>query len=309
MSEIKYLYSLITLFAFFLILLFNGAVLFTVVLYPALHEPMYIFLSALCINCVYGSVGFFPSLFVNLLQQVPTVSYIGCLTQIFCVHTYALWELTLLGLMAYDRYACICNPLRYNNIMSLPTVFKMICTAWILTIVPFAIHFWLTIRLTLCSSVIEKIYCDNYSVVSLSCVSTTINNIYGLFITVTWITTMPLLVLFSYVQILRVCMKSSKDFRAKAFHTCIPHVITMMNYVVVLLFEILLHRFKAENLPNWLKILMSVQGFVVTPLLNPLIYGLKLKGIRQKLFKLLAAKNEVAQSLEIWTFGSRMWKR
>ncbi|XP_068121904.1 olfactory receptor 52D1-like [Hyperolius riggenbachi] len=301
MAEFRYLYSVMTLLGFLLILLTNGVVISVVALNPALHEPMYIFLSALCLNGLFGSLGFYPNLFVSLLQQIPTISYIGCLTQIFCVHTYWTCEMTLLGVMAYDRYLCICNPLRYNKIMSLPTVFKLIVLAWFFDIIPFSIHFWLTVRLPLCGSAIQKIYCDNFSLVSLSCIDTTINNIYGLFLTLGFLITMISLILFSYVQILRVCARSSKDFRTKALQTCTPHLVTMTNYVADLLFEVLLHRFKPKNLPYELRILMSVQSFVVPPLLNPLIYGLKLKEIRRKVFQLFHLKKIVASSTKIWT--------
>ncbi|XP_072282766.1 olfactory receptor 52E4-like [Pyxicephalus adspersus] len=290
LNELKYLYCAITLLGFLIILFSNGVIIFTVILHPALHEPMYIFLSALCINGLYGSLGFFPKFFVNLLQQVPTITYIGCLTQIFCVHTYSGCEITLLGVMAYDRYVYICNPLRYNNIMPLSTVFKLIAIVWIVNVIVFTIHFSLTIRLPLCGSVIQKVYCDNFSVVNLSCVDTTINNVFGLFLTLSLLTTMPLLIIFSYIQIIRVCGKSSKDFRAKAFQTCTPHIVTMLNYIADILFEVLLHRFKPKYLPYELRIVMSVQGFVVPPLLNPLIYGLKLKEIRLKIFQLLHVK-------------------
>ncbi|KAM5180478.1 olfactory receptor 52D1-like [Mantella aurantiaca] len=293
MTEIKYLYSAITLLGFLMIFLSNGAIISTVILHPALHEPMYIFLSALCINGLYGSLGFFPNLFVNLLQRVPTISYVGCLTQIFCVHTYSACELTLLGVMAFDRYVCICNPLRYNNIMQLSTVFKLIALAWFSNIIPLTIHFWLTVRLPLCGSAVHKIYCDNFSVVNLSCIDTTVNNIYGLFLTSTLMISMPTLIIFSYVQILRACAKSSKAFRAKALQTCTPHVVTIINYVADRLFEVLLHRFQPKYLPYELRILMSIQCFVVPPLLNPLIYGLKLKEIRLKVFQLFHNKKIV----------------
>ncbi|KAM4796212.1 olfactory receptor 10J4-like [Rhinophrynus dorsalis] len=295
MTEIKFLYSAIVLICFTMIVLTNGAVITVIVLHRSLHEPMYIFICALCINGLYGSIGFFPILFVNLLCKTQTISYIGCITQVFCIHTYIGGEMALLSVMGIDRYVCICNPLRYNNIMPLSTVFKLIAGAWLYTVMLITILIILTITIPLCDSNIQKIYCDNWSVVKLSCVDTTVNNIYGLLITATFLGVMPVVILLSYIQILRVCSRSSKDFRAKALQTCTPHLIALINLVADALFEVFLHRFPPKQLPYELKITMSVQAFVVAPLLNPLIYGLKMKEIRIKSFQVFCTNRITAQ--------------
>ncbi|XP_063806981.1 olfactory receptor 52E4-like isoform X2 [Pseudophryne corroboree] len=290
MAEIRYFYSMITLVGFLVILLSNCAVISIVGFHKSLHEPMYIFISALCLNGLYGSSAFFPSLFVNLVSNIQTISYIGCVTQVFCIHTYMGSELTILAVMAYDRYLCICNPLRYNHIMSFTMVVKLIIAAWLYAIIPFLVHFTLTIRLPLCDSVILKIYCDNWSVARLSCIDTTVNNIFGLFITAAVIVLLPVLILFSYIKILKVCVKSSKDFRAKAMKTCSPHLVTIANFVINVLFEILIHRFPPPNIPYELRMVISVQFLVIPPILNPLIYGYKTRDIRVKLMQSFFSK-------------------
>ncbi|XP_053312091.1 olfactory receptor 52D1-like [Spea bombifrons] len=299
MSDIKYLYGLLSFLCFVLIVLCNGAVIAIVALHQSLHEPMYIFISVLCLNGLYGSSAFLPSLFVNLLYRTQTVSYAGCLTQVYCIHTYMGCELTILTVMAFDRYVCICNPLRYNCIMSLKTVFKLVVAAWLYTLTLFTTHFILTVRLPLCDSAILKIYCDNWSVVRLSCADTSVNNIFGLFITAALIGLMPVLIVVSYFEILRACVKSSRDFRSKALQTCTPHLITMVNYVVDVLFEILLHRFKPTSVPYELRVVMSLQFLVVPPLLNPIIYGLKIRKIRFRIVQLIHPKRITVQAASI----------
>ncbi|XP_063301066.1 olfactory receptor 4C11-like [Pelobates fuscus] len=241
MTEIKYLYGILCLIYYLLIVLCNIAVIITVLNHKPLHEPMYIFISFLCINGLYGGSAFLPNLFFNLLQTIQTITYGGCLTQVLCIHSYMGCELTILAVMAFDRYVSICYPLRYHSIMSVSMAFTLIITAWLYSIILFSIHFILTIRLPLCDSVILKIYCDNWSVVRLSCIDTTINNIFAIFITVALIVMMPLLIMASYIEILRVCARSSKEVREKALQTCTPHLITMINYVADVLFEIFLH--------------------------------------------------------------------
>ncbi|XP_068127166.1 olfactory receptor 52D1-like, partial [Hyperolius riggenbachi] len=275
---------------FLVIVLSNCAVISTIILHKSLHEPMYLFISSLCLNGLYGSSAFFPNLFIDLLSKVPTISYIGCVTQVFCIHTYMGCELTILAVMAYDRYLCICDPLRYNSLMTLMMVFKLIVGAWVLGITLFTIHFTLTLRLPLCGDTILKIYCDNWSVVRLSCIDTTVNNIFGLFITAVIVGLMPVLIFISYVKILKVCIQSSKDFRTKALQTCTPHLVTITNFAINVLFEILLHRFTPTNLPYEVRTVMSLQFLVVPPILNPLIYGLKTKEIRVRMTQLVCPK-------------------
>ncbi|KAG8430686.1 hypothetical protein GDO86_020126 [Hymenochirus boettgeri] len=290
MTKIKYLYSVIVLLFFTMIILSNCSVILIIVLHKSLQEPMYIFISALCVNGLYGSVIFFPSLFINLLSQIQTISYIGCIIQIFGIHTYIGCEVTVLAIMAFDRYVCICNPLRYNSIMTYDLMFRLITVAWLYNVVLISILVILTIRLPLCDSVIQKIYCDNWSVVKLSCIDTTVNNIYGLLIT-SVMGLLPGCIYLSYFQILRVCMKSSKDFRAKAVYTCTPHMVLLNYFSSNILTEILLLRFPV-NMPYEVQIIVSLQSYVIAPLLNPLIYGLKLKEIRVKILEKLGLKKK-----------------
>ncbi|XP_073468518.1 olfactory receptor 52D1-like [Aquarana catesbeiana] len=287
MKFTRYIYSILACLVYGSIILFNSSVISIIALHKSLQEPMYIFIAVLCVNGLYGSATFFPSLIVDLIFSIQTISYIGCVTQVFCIHTYLGCEMTILTAMAYDRFVCICNPLRYNNIMSLTIVFKLVVVAWSYTIILVGIHIVLTIRLPLCSNIILKIYCDNWSIVRLSCVDTTVNNGFGLFIASTFIALMPILIICSYIKILKACARSSKDFRAKALQTCTPHLITITNYACNLLFELLMYRYIPTEFPYELRMVMSVQLLVGPPILNPLIYGLKLKDIRVKIFYIL----------------------
>ncbi|XP_056415333.1 olfactory receptor 52D1-like [Hyla sarda] len=301
MTDIKYIYSAITLLGFLIIVLSNCAVISAVALHRSLQEPMYIFISVLCLNGLYGSFAFFPNLFVNLISKTQTISYTGCITQVFCIHTYMGAELAILSVMAYDRYLCICNPLRYPTIMTLTMVQKLVVSAWLYIICLFTVHSALTIRLPLCDSFILKIYCDNWSVVRFLCIDTTVNNIYGFFITALVIVLLPVLIFISYIEIIIVCVQATKDFRAKSLQTCTPHLVIITNFVVNVLFEILLHRFSPTNLPYEVRTVMSLQFLVVPPILNPLIYGLKTKKIRVKMLKLLSPKSKI--TTEKWYMG------
>ncbi|KAE8628114.1 hypothetical protein XENTR_v10007329 [Xenopus tropicalis] len=287
MTSVKYLYCSLILIGYSVIILLNSAVIAVTVLHETLQRPMYIFISAFCINGLYGSTAFFPSVFINLFKEAQTISYGACILQDFAVNTYGGSEMTLLAVMAFDRYVSICHPLRYNSIMSLPTVFRLIGAAWLYPFILVSILVLLTVRLPLCDWVILKIYCDNWSVVRLSCVDTSTNNAYGILCTVAILVVMPILIVISYIAILRVCAKSSKDFQAKALQTCAPHLLAIATYLVDVLFEIFLYRYSPTSLPPALRVFMSIHFLVVPPLLNPLIYGLKIRELRVKINKLL----------------------
>ncbi|XP_073524972.1 olfactory receptor 52E8-like [Phyllobates terribilis] len=288
----RFIYCSIVMFGYILIIALNTAVISTIILHKSLHEPMYFFIAALCINGLYGSSSFFPGLFYNLLQETKTISYFACMVQIFCIHTYGSIELTLLTAMAYDRYVSICNPLRYNTIMTSSKIFKLITGVLLYPNILVGVHIILTIRLPLCNTEILKIYCDNWSVVRLSCVDTMVNNIFGLFIAVCLLG-MPLVpILYSYIKIFRVCVKSSKEVRDKALQTCTPHLITIVNFIFNTFFEILLYRFIPSKLPYELRVIMSLQFIVMPPILNPIIYGLKMKEIKSRIIRLFKRNSE-----------------
>ncbi|KAM5180473.1 olfactory receptor 51I2-like [Mantella aurantiaca] len=283
LTTVRYLYCILAVFGYVLTVIFNSIVITTIMLNRRLHEPMYLFIITLCFNGIYGSSSFFPGLIVNLLQETQTISYTLCLLQVFCIHTYGSLEMSLLAVMGYDRYVCICNPLRYHQIMTLSTVFKLILGAYLQPMIVFGAHFILTVRLPLCSSEILKIYCDNWSVVRLSCIDTTLNNFFGIFVASTMLAVIPIFIFYTYVQIFRVCAKSSREVRDKAIQTCSPHLISIVNFLFDTLFEILLYRIAPEKLPYELRVIMSMQFLVVPPLLNPFLYGVKMREIRAKI--------------------------
>nr|XP_015196742.1 PREDICTED: olfactory receptor 51E1-like [Lepisosteus oculatus] len=276
-GNIRYLYFSATLLAFLLIIFGNVLLITVIVRERKLHEPMYIFICSLAVNGLYGGCAFYPKCLANLLSDAPSISRIACYIQIFCVHSYAGFEYLILSIMAYDRYLSICHPLRYNSIMTPPKVtqiFVFVCM-WSLCI--FSTLISLTIRLPLCGSVIHKVYCDNWSVVRHSCVDVSVNSGYGLFVTTVFTGSSFLLVSYSYLRILLVCKKATKEAQAKALQTCTPHLLTFMNYSLITSFEFVYQRFDLSNIPNVVRVIISIDFLLLPPLLNPIIYGIKLQ--------------------------------
>nr|XP_014353753.1 PREDICTED: olfactory receptor 4S2-like [Latimeria chalumnae] len=183
MDNFKYLYIYFALLGYLIIIFLNVTLFVLIILEKSLHEPMYIFIGTLSFNGLYGGMAFFPKLIVDLLSEKQTISHVACLIQVFFIHTFVAFEFSILTVMAYDRYVAICTPLRYADIMNNSTICKLLAAAWGLPICFTAMNVLLTMRLPICGSIIEKPYCQLWSVLKLSCVDASINYSFSSFIT------------------------------------------------------------------------------------------------------------------------------
>ncbi|XP_066498366.1 olfactory receptor 13C3-like [Hoplias malabaricus] len=287
MGNSRYIFFSFGLVVYCLILVFNMTIIFVIILESALHEPMYILISCLSINALYGTAGLFPRLLTDLISYSHTISRHGCHVQAFIIYTYASYEFTILMLMAYDRYVAISKPLQYHIIITPKNLALMIVMAWICPVLSIGSGFILTARLKLCGHDLTKLYCSNWVIVRLSCTDTSLNNIFGFVVLITTVFIPLCFILFSYVKILIICQRNSSEFRRKAYHTCLPHMITFVNYSITILCEITFSRYEDGVFPVAVAVILSLEFLVIPPLLNPLIYGLKFPDIRRKIEHIL----------------------
>ncbi|KAM9359664.1 olfactory receptor 11A1-like [Symphorus nematophorus] len=279
-GTLRYLYFMIIVLLYIIIIIANTSLIVVICLNRSLHEPMYFFLCSLFINELYGSTGLFPFLLIQILSDIHTVSASFCYLQIFCVYSYANIELCNLAVMSYDRYLAICCPLQYNTRMTSNKAFIFITVIWLYSFVKIVITLSLNIRLTLCGNSINSVYCQNYLIIKLACSDTEVNNIHGLFGVVLSIIVPLLLILFSYIKILKICFSGSKQSRQKAVSTCTPHLTSLINFSFGCVFGILQSRFDMTSVPSVLQIILSLYFLIVQPLLNPIMYGLQMSKIR-----------------------------
>eukprot|EP00063_Salmo_salar_P043212 XP_014018047.1 PREDICTED: olfactory receptor 11A1-like [Salmo salar] len=284
-GHLKYLYFIIITVLYVSIVFANTVLIVVICMERSLHEPMYLFLCSLFVNDMYGSTGLFPALMTNLLSDDHTVSTVYCYLQIFVLYTYGTTEFSNLAVMSYDRYLAICYPLQYNVIMTPSKVCILICVIWLYSFAKFSITLSLTIRLQLCGNIMDKVYCDNYLVVKLACSSsdTTVNNIYGLCGIVMTVAVPLITIVLSYIKILTICLKSSIETRQKAFRTCSPHLASLLNFSFGCFLTLLQSRFDKpmRNVPTVLHTILSVYYLMCQPLLNPIVYGVRMAKIRQ----------------------------
>ncbi|XP_076863874.1 olfactory receptor 51E1-like [Brachyhypopomus gauderio] len=286
LEKYRYVYFISNLAVYVIILLFNIVVIYVIFTNKRLHEPMYIFIAALLFNSLFGTIAFYPKLLSDLLSEQQVISYHACMLQAFCIYTFGMSEFTLLSAMAFDRYVSICKPLQYATLVKMSTVKKVLFLCWFLPSCENCLTAILTYQLHLCKFKLNRIYCSNYSIVKLSCGDISAYNLYGLFVLVVAVFPPVIFILFSYVRILAVCLKNSKDFRGKALQTCLPHLLIFISFSVTSCFEVINSRLEA-NMPQIIIMILSVEIVVVPPLINPIIYGLKLQEIFMRIKKIL----------------------
>ncbi|KAG8001710.1 Olfactory receptor 11A1 [Nibea albiflora] len=279
-GDFKYLYFLIVSSLYIFIIFANVLPVVAIYKSRSLHEPMYMFLCSLFVNGLHGSTGLFPFLLLQILSDVHVISAPFCFLQIFFVYTYGSTEFLNLAVMSYDRYLAICHPLQYNTRMTVQKVAVFVAVTWSVVFLVNFVTLPLIVRLQLCGNVIHKVYCDNHSIVKLSCSDTTLNNIYGLFVSAFSVFGPLVVIVYTYMKIFKVCFSGSKQTRQKAVSTCTPHLASLLNFSFGACFEILQSRFDMNSLPNMLRIFLSLYFLTCPPLFNPVMYGLNLSKIR-----------------------------
>ena len=254
-----------------------------------LHSPMYYFLRHLLFTDLCYSSVITPKMLVNFVLEKNIISFLECMAQLYFFLIFVIAEGYLLTAMAYDRYVAICSPLHYNIIMSHRVCSIMMGVVYSLGLFGATVHTIRMSMLSFCGShVISHYFCDILPLLSLSCSSTHINEIL-LFIIGGVNTLAPTLaVLISYAFILSsiLCIHSIKG-RSKAFGTCSSHLMA----VVIFFGSITFMYFKptSSNTMEQEKV-SSVFYTTVIPMLNPLIYSLRNKDVKNALRKVLRGK-------------------
>ncbi|XP_044222698.1 olfactory receptor 10J4-like [Thunnus albacares] len=252
-----------------------------------LHEPMYMFIACLSVNALYGSTGFFPRFLMDLLSDSHLISRPACYTQIYVIYTYASNEITILAIMAYDRYVAVCHPLHYHRKMTCRVVFKLVAMAWIYSAFAVTVCNSMSMRLPLCGNKIQKVFCANWKIVKLSCVATVVNNIVGMILNIATVFLPLFYILYTYLRIIIVCWKSSAEFKGKVLESCLPHVISFVIYSITGFCDITLSRYDPEEINTFMAVFLSLEFVVIPPVSNPLVYGLKLPEIRRHILRML----------------------
>ncbi|XP_040195190.1 olfactory receptor 52E8-like [Rana temporaria] len=282
MEGLKYLYCPLLSVIYLCILILSIVIVFVVLANPSLHEPMYILICNLVFNGIFGSSIFFPKLLMDLLTSTKTISRDGCLTQSLLILFYAHLEIMTFSVMAYDRYVAVCHPLQYATLMTSVKVIKVLIGSSLVLFILLLVSILLTMRLPLCGTQIKNVFCDNMSIFILACTDTTVN-VYGTIITIVITCFFMLIIVFSYVRIYIVCLRLSKESRHKAMHTLGTHLINFSIFLLGFFFVAIRHRLGTINLPVRAHVGLCMPSFVIPPLMNPLVFGVRTKALKSKM--------------------------
>ncbi|XP_072455497.1 olfactory receptor 7D4-like [Notamacropus eugenii] len=265
----------------------NMLIIVAIVCDSHLHTPMYFFISNLSLVdfCLVSTT--VPKMLTNILTHSKTISYSGCFTQIYFFSVFACMENFLLGAMAYDRFVAICHPLRYMAIMNPLLCVLLVLISCVLSLLTSLLHGLMMMHLSFCKDhEIPYFFCEITQVLKLACSDTLINSIL-IYFTTGLLGIVPLTgILTSYTQICFSILKfPSAEGKYKAFFTCGSHL------CVVLLFygtAFGVYMTSSATRSSWKSIVASVMYAVVTPMLNPFIYSLRNKDIKDALKKFIS---------------------
>ncbi|EDL12742.1 olfactory receptor 392 [Mus musculus] len=288
-SEYQLLFNALFLAMYLTTLLGNLLIILLVRLDSHLHMPMYLFLSNLSFSDLCFSSVTIPKLLQNMHSQVPTISYAGCLTQLYFFMVFGDMESFLLVAMAYDRYVAICFPLHYTSIMSTKLCVSLVLLLWMLTIFHALLHTLLTARLSFCEkNVILHFFCDLPALLKLSCSDTFVNELM-IFILGGIIIIIPFLLIgMSYVRIFFSILKvPSTQGIHKVFSTCGSHLSVVSLFYGTI---IGLYLCPSSNNSTLKKTAMALMYTLVTPMLNPFIYSLRNRDIKRALIRVISSK-------------------
>ncbi|XP_006214964.1 olfactory receptor 5A1 [Vicugna pacos] len=254
-----------------------------------LYTPMYFFLSNLSFIDICYSSAVAPKMLTDFFREQKTISFFGCAAQFFFFVGMGLTECFLLTAMAYDRYAAISSPLLYTAVMSQGLCTRMVVGAYVGGFLSSLVQASSIFQLHFCGpNVINHFFCDLPPVLALSCSDTFLSQVVSFLVVVSVGGTSFLILLISYCYIVAAVLKiHSVEGRRKAFNTCASHLM-----VVTLLFGTALFMYLRPSSSYSLgrDKVVSVFYSLVIPMLNPLIYSLRNKEIKDALWKVLEKK-------------------
>nr|XP_023968908.1 olfactory receptor 2D3-like isoform X1 [Chrysemys picta bellii] len=277
--------------AIYLAILFGNSLIFALIRIDSrLHMPMYFFLANLSFLDISYTTTTVPQMLLHLLAKKKSISYTGCIIQMYIFLFLGITECILYAVMAYDRYVAICHPLRHPTlIMSRSVCVKMAASSWVGGFFFGMVHTGITMRLPYCGpDEINHFFCEVPAILKLACEDTRVTEVVLFVMGVILLMTPVFLILVSYVFILAAILRiSTAEGRLKAFSTCTAHItmVTLFYGAAMFMYMRPVSSYSPER-DKYFSLFYSV----VSALLNPLIYSLRNKDVKGALVKLMGKK-------------------
>uniref|UniRef100_A0A8C8YNL4 Olfactory receptor n=1 Tax=Prolemur simus TaxID=1328070 RepID=A0A8C8YNL4_PROSS len=285
--QLQLLLSVLCLIMYLIILPGNSLLIIIIILDSRLHTPMYFFLGNLSFLDICYTSSTVPQMLVMVTSERKSISFIGCALQMVISLGLGCTECVLLAVMAYDRYVAICNPLRYPIIMNRVLYVQMAAWSWIIGYLISLVQTVLTMILPFCgNNIIDHITCEILALLKLICSDISMNVLIMAVASIV-ILAIPLLLIFiSYVFILSSILRiNSAEGRKKAFSTCSAHLTVVILFYGSALFMYMKPKSKYTKVSDEI---IALSYGVVTPMLNPIIYSLRNKEVKEAMKKVLS---------------------
>ncbi|ELR45922.1 hypothetical protein M91_03282, partial [Bos mutus] len=297
--KLEKMFFVLILLMYLVILLGNGVLILVTILDSRLRTPMYFFLGNLSFLDICYTTSSVPLILDSFLTPRKTIPFSACAVQMFLSFAMGATECVLLGMMAFDRYVAICNPLRYPEVMSKAVYVPMAAGSWVAGSTSAMVQTSLAMRLPFCGdNVINHFTCEILAVLKLACADISINIISMAMANVIFLGIPVLFIFFSYVFIIATILKiPSAEGRKKAFSTCSAHLTVVVIFYGTILFMYGKPKSKdplGADKQDVADKLTSLFYGVVTPMLNPIIYSLRNKDVKA------AVRNLVTQKCFTW---------
>uniref|UniRef100_F1STA1 Olfactory receptor n=1 Tax=Sus scrofa TaxID=9823 RepID=F1STA1_PIG len=293
--KLEKMFFVLILLTYLVILLGNGLLILVTILDPRLHTPMYFFLGNLSFLDICYTTSSVPLILDSFLTPRKTIPFPACAMQMFLSFAMGATECVLLGMMAFDRYVAICNPLRYPIVMSKAVYVPMAVSSWAAGSTTATVQTSLAMQLPFCGdNIINHFTCEILAVLKLACADISINVISMGVANVIFLGVPVLFISFSYMFIIITILKiPSAEGRKKAFSTCSAHLTVVVIFYGTILFMYGKPKSKdplGADKQDLADKLTSLFYGVVTPMLNPIIYSLRNKDVKAAMRNLVTQK-------------------
>ncbi|XP_068965015.1 olfactory receptor 51I2-like [Petaurus breviceps papuanus] len=272
----------------------NCLILLAVRRTPSLHQPMYYFLSMLALTDMGLTMCTLPTTLSVLWFDYRHIAFDACLVQMFFLHSFSVVESSVLLAMSFDRFVAISNPLRYASVLTNSVIGRIgMAIVARATVSLFPVPFLLK-RLNFCPRkiLLSHSFCFHADVMKRACADITVNILYGLYVVLSTVGIDSLLIVLSYGLILHTVMGlASPRERIRALNTCVSHILAVLVFYIPVIGVSMIHRF-GRHAPPIVHALVAYVYLIVPPVLNPIIYSVKSKHIREALLKMLRRKDQ-----------------
>ncbi|XP_044513127.1 olfactory receptor 13D1-like [Gracilinanus agilis] len=283
--ELQVFLYVLCLLMYLVILLGNGTLLIITILDPRLHTPMYFFLGNLSFLDICYTSSSIPQMLVNFTSERKSITFIGCALQLVISLGLGSTECLLLAVMAFDRYVAICSPLRYTIIMNRGICIQVASWTWVLGFLIALVQSVLALILPFCENIIDHLACEILALLKLICVDISLNIFIMIIASIILLITPLVFIFFSYVFILSTILRiNSTEGRKKAFSTCSAHLTVVILFYGSALFMYMKPKSKDTKLFDEI---FGLSYWVFTPMLNPIIYSLRNKEVKEAVEKVL----------------------